>query len=164
MEKQDISKEGGGPVYESIHSPTAHNHSDEESVTTVSGSHAEHGVQPTEAPGHVNISRAEADFAELNREFSRSSHLSRTKSRQSRKGTATADVEKAAEDDAESQASFDLETVLRGNRDEEEAAGIKSKKIGVAFEDLTVSGIGGVKSTFKATFITSNTNHVFCNC
>jgi ATP-binding cassette subfamily G (WHITE) protein 2 (SNQ2) len=126
---------------------------DSESITTMSTSSGDPGVQGAQ-PTHphdagVNISRAEADFAALNREFSRTSHLSRTKSRQSRKG-ATTDIEKAVDKDTGSEEAFDLETVLRGNRDEEEQAGIKSKRIGVVFEDLTVSGVGGVKSEYYA--------------
>lgn len=122
---------------------------DSESITTISSSAGEKSAQPAEQHDDgVNISRAEAEFAALNREFSRTSHLSRTKSRQSRKGAAT-DVEKAVDEDTGSEEPFDLQTVLRGNRDEEERAGIKSKRIGVFFEDLTVSGIGGVKNYVK---------------
>jgi len=125
-----------------------HTRGDSESIATISSSTGEKNAQHS---GHVNISRAEAEFAALNREFSRTSHLSRTKSRQSRKG-ANADIEKAADEENASEEAFDLETVLRGNRDEEESAGIKSKRIGVVFEDLTVSGIGGVKSKYCAIF------------
>ncbi|KAF2448646.1 ABC transporter CDR4 [Karstenula rhodostoma CBS 690.94] len=129
---------------------------DSESITTISSSAGEKSARPAEQhDAGVNISRAEAEFAALNRAFSRTSHLSRTKSRQSRKG-ATADVEKAFDEETGSEEHFDLETVLRGNRDEEERAGIKSKRIGVVFEDLTVSGIGGVKNyakTFPDAFV-----------
>ncbi|KAJ4293655.1 ATP-binding cassette transporter snq2 [Kalmusia sp. IMI 367209] len=158
MEKPDVHednsslrKETEGPIYESIHSPTGHFHGDNDSATTISSSTGEKSAQATEKhDAGVNISRAEADFAELNREFSRSSHLSRTKSRQSRKSTTAADIEKAVDEESSSEDQFDLETVLRGNRDEEERAGIKSKKIGVVFEGLTtVSGIGGVKNYVK---------------
>ncbi|KAF2279999.1 uncharacterized protein EI97DRAFT_369894 [Westerdykella ornata] len=107
--------------------------------------------------GGVNISQAEADFAELNKQLSRASHLSRKSSRgQSRKDANEDDLEKAAQSDASSEEPFDLETVLRGNRDEEEAAGIKSKLVGVIWEGLTVSGIGGVKNyvkTFPDSFV-----------
>ncbi|KAK7188983.1 uncharacterized protein CC84DRAFT_1147497 [Paraphaeosphaeria sporulosa] len=121
---------------------------DSESATTISSSAGEKSAQPAEQHDTgVNISRAEAEFAALNREFSRTSQLSRTKSRQSRKGAT--DIEKAVDEETGSEEPFDLETVLRGNRDEEERAGIKSKRIGVVFEDLTVSGIGGVKNYVK---------------
>lgn len=130
---------------------------DSESITTVSSSAGDTSAHPSEEhDAGVNISRAEAEFAALNREFSRTSQLSRTKSRQSRKG-ATTDVEKAVDEETGSEEPFDLETVLRGNRDEEERAGIKSKRIGVVFEDLTVSGIGGVKSKFCRLLYSSST-------
>ena len=60
------------------------------------------------------------------------------------------DIEKGADGSSiSSDEAFDLEKTLRGNRDEEEAAGIKSKRIGVAWDGLTVSGIGGVKNYVK---------------
>lgn len=111
--------------------------------------------------GGVNVLRAEAEFAELSKELSRTSHksrrLSRVQSRQSRKDQVIADVEKdsAASSDT-SDEPFDLAKTLRGSRDEEEAAGIKSKRIGVVWDGLTVSGIGGVKNyakTFPDAFV-----------
>jgi ATP-binding cassette subfamily G (WHITE) protein 2 (SNQ2) len=97
--------------------------------------------------GGVDIQRAEAEFAELSKELSRASNasrrLSRVQSKQSRKGQAVADVEKdAVEGSVSSDEPFDLEATLRGGKDEEEAAGIKSKRIGVVWDGLTVSGIG----------------------
>jgi ATP-binding cassette subfamily G (WHITE) protein 2 (SNQ2) len=103
----------------------------------------------------VNVHRAEQDFAELSKELSRTSNierrLSRVQSRQSRKGQAVADIEKtgAASSDASSEEAFDLEKTLRGSREEEDAAGIKSKRIGVVWDNLTVSGVGGVKNYVK---------------
>jgi len=110
--------------------------------------------EPVATSTGVNVARAEAEFAELNKELSRTSNLerrlSRTQSRQSRKNQVAADVEKGRpESDISSDEPFDLEAVLRGNRDEEEAAGIKSKRIGVVWDGLTVSGIGGVKNYVK---------------
>jgi ATP-binding cassette subfamily G (WHITE) protein 2 (SNQ2) len=143
MEKTDMDKETGGPTFEAIHSPNRNVRRDSESTIGDTGLHT---TEKTGTHPHgVNISRAEASFAELNRELSRTSQLSRVQSRHSRKA---ADVEKAT-DEASSEEPFDLESVLRGNRDEEERAGIKSKRIGVVFEDLTVSGIGGVKNYVK---------------
>jgi ATP-binding cassette subfamily G (WHITE) protein 2 (SNQ2) len=109
----------------------------------------------TDAMGGVNVHRAEQEFAELSKELSRSSNierrLSRVQSRQSRKGQAVADIEKsgAASSDASSEEAFDLEKTLRGSREEEDAAGIKSKRIGVVWDNLTVSGVGGVKNYVK---------------
>jgi ATP-binding cassette subfamily G (WHITE) protein 2 (SNQ2) len=100
--------------------------------------------------GGVNVQKAQNDFAELSKELSRTSNLSRKISRDpSRKPEVISDIEKSPESDASSDNAFDLETVLRGNRDEEEAAGIKSKRIGVLWDGLTVSGIGGVKNYVK---------------
>lgn len=142
-----LREEPEGAVIEKEADPVR---ADSESTTTISTSGGEKSARPGDQhDAGVNISRAEAEFAALNREFSRTSQLSRTKSRQSRKG-ATTDIEKAVEEENGSEEPFDLETVLRGNRDEEEMAGIKSKRIGVVFEDLTVSGIGGVKSEYHA--------------
>ena len=148
-----LRKETDGVIYEPIHIA-----GDKGTNATRSSSIDEKRAQTaeTEVSGHgVNISRAEAEFAELNRELSKASHLSRVQSRQSRKVVVNTDVEKAFEDGA-SEEQFDLESVLRGNRDEEERAGIKSKKIGVMFEDLTVSGIGGVKSKSNQMLSISN--------
>lgn len=99
----------------------------------------------------VNVERAETEFAELSKELSRvsqqSRRLSQTQSRQ--KGDVVEDVEKAPESETSDEEPFDLETTLRGNRGLEEEAGIKSKRIGVVWENLTVSGIGGVKNYVK---------------
>jgi hypothetical protein len=73
--------------------------------------------------------------------------LSRTQSGQ--KGNVDGDVEKAPESETSDEELFDLETTLRGNKGLEEEAGIKSKRIGVVWENLTVSGIGGVKNYVK---------------
>ncbi|USW51713.1 Putative AAA+ ATPase domain, CDR ABC transporter, ABC-2 type transporter, ABC-transporter [Septoria linicola] len=104
----------------------------------------------------VNVQRARSDFAELQRELSRTSHisrskLSRTQSRRSEKHGAT-DLEKAVSpstsDDDE---QFDLEDTLRGNKRLEEDSGIKHKAIGVVWDGLTVKGMGGSK-IFVQTF------------
>ncbi|KAF0644810.1 hypothetical protein FPSE5266_09498 [Fusarium pseudograminearum] len=96
----------------------------------------------------VSVEQAEADFAELQREFTGVSRASRRKSRAS-----NADPEKnvAAEDEAEVESLFDLEAALRGGLDREKEAGIKSKHIGVYWDDLTVKGFGGM-SNFVPTF------------
>lgn len=104
----------------------------------------------------VDVHRAEQEFAELSKELSRVSQRSRRASH-SRRAVAGKDVEKAIPADraissgsSETEGEpFDLEKVLRGARDEEERSGIKSKKIGVLWENLTVSGIGGVKNYVK---------------
>lgn len=153
-------EDSDGVTYEAIHSDRAHRERDRDSISTVTSNdhHAqsekynEKGVVRTTSG--VDVQRAEAEFAELSKEFSRSSNierkLSRTQSRRSHKGQTITDVEKGHdESEVSSEEPFDLETVLRGNRDEEESAGIKSKHIGVVWDGLTVSGIGGVKNYVK---------------
>ena len=97
----------------------------------------------------VSVTRAEAEFAELSREFSNYSHqtrkLSRTASHRS-KG-ADVDIEKSPTESDES--IFNLEEVLRGARALDLETGIKSKQVGVLWEGLTVSGLGGVKNFVK---------------
>jgi len=113
-----------------------------------------HAAAAAPAPRGVDVARAEADFAELQRELSRSSH-------RAAKAGATVDVEKAgvgvspaaSEEEAE---PFHLETALRGSLDDEVAAGIKAKRIGVLWRGLEVRGVGGVRNyvkTFPRAFV-----------
>jgi ATP-binding cassette, subfamily G (WHITE), member 2, SNQ2 len=78
----------------------------------------------------VNVEQAEKDFAELSRELSAiSRRISRTQSKHS--AARTRDIEKAvSSSDENSEDAFDLETTLRGAREADDAAGIKSKYIG----------------------------------
>lgn len=100
----------------------------------------------------VDVVGAEKEFAELQRELSHvSKKLSRQQSRRSERQNGH-DVEKAISGGAsESAEPFDLEDTLRGNKQLEEEAGIKSKHIGVIWDSLTVKGIGGAK-IFVPTF------------
>ena len=108
----------------------------------------------------VSVERAEADFAELNRQFSGLSQTSRKLSKTASRATGLreTDVEKtaASSDDSDEAERFDLETTLRGAREEEQEYGIKAKRIGVVWDGLTVKGIGGVKNfvkTFPGAFV-----------
>ena len=77
----------------------------------------------------VDVEQAEKDFAELSREFTAISRLTRTQSRAS--GVRVKDVERAiSSSDEHSEDAFDLETTLRGAWEADNAAGIKSKYIG----------------------------------
>ncbi|KAK9856907.1 hypothetical protein MYU51_021335 [Penicillium brevicompactum] len=102
----------------------------------------------------VDVTAAEKEFSELNRQFSSISHqahrLSTQASRVSKNGATTHDIEKA-EGSTQSDDSWDLETTLRGDRVAAEEAGIKDKHIGVIWDNLSVRGMGGVK-TFIKTF------------
>ncbi|KAJ5406019.1 hypothetical protein N7465_007303 [Penicillium sp. CMV-2018d] len=100
----------------------------------------------------VDVTTAEKDFSELSKQFSSISHqaqrLSRQESRASKMGVTTKDIEKA-EGSTASDDSWDLETTLRGDRVASEEAGIKDKHIGVIWDNLTVRGMGGVKTYIK---------------
>jgi ATP-binding cassette subfamily G (WHITE) protein 2 (SNQ2) len=161
MNHSTVREETEGTTYEAIHPERNQIKHDDPSARTGSidndtarNSHQYNEKGFSDIVGGVNVHRAEQDFAELSKELSRTSNLSRrlsrVQSRQSRKGANT-DVEKSAapSSDASSEEAFDLEKTLRGSRDEEEAAGIKSKRIGVVWENLTVSGVGGVKNYVK---------------
>ncbi|KAH7157406.1 ABC-2 type transporter-domain-containing protein [Dactylonectria estremocensis] len=105
----------------------------------------------TARPGGVSIEQAEAEFAELQREFTGASKASRQKHRKSM------DPEKDGAVDVSDDASlFDLEAALRGNLDAEREAGIRSKHIGAYWDGLTVRGIGGMTNyvqTFPDAFV-----------
>lgn len=99
----------------------------------------------------VSVDRAEADFAELNREFSRLSQDNLTGQMKEH------DLEKHIISSSDSYLEpWDLEQTLRGRRDQDELNGIKPKRVGVIWDNLTVRGIGGVKNiveTFPDAFI-----------
>lgn len=101
--------------------------------------------------GGISIEQAEAEFAELQREFTGVSRASRQKTRKSM------DPEKDGAADGSDEASlFDLEAALRGNLDAEREAGIRSKHIGAYWDGLTVRGIGGMTNyvqTFPDAFV-----------
>ena len=100
------------------------------------------------AESGVDVEQAQRDFADLSKQFSaHSRRMSRTYSRVSMKNDQ--DVEKALSSEETSQDSWDLEDTLRGARKADQEAGIKSKYIGVVWDNLTVSGIGGVKNFVK---------------
>ncbi|KAG4438299.1 hypothetical protein IFR05_006234 [Cadophora sp. M221] len=109
----------------------------------------------------IDVKAAEAEFATLQRELSgisqTSRRLSRTQSRQSKKGASEKDVEQlASEDSTTDDEAFDLESTLRGNHSAEQESGLRPKHIGVIWDSLTVSGTGGVTNfvkTFPDAFI-----------
>ena len=98
----------------------------------------------------VDVEQAQRDFAELSKQMSvHSRRMSRTNSRASVPKRKTTDLEKAVSSEETSEDSWDLEDTLRGARQAEEDSGIKSKYIGVIWDNLTVRGIGGVKNFVK---------------
>lgn len=65
-------------------------------------------------------------------------------------GSNEKDIEKEPTSSTESEVdSWDLEQTPRGTKDEDIAAGIKSKRVGLIWEGLTVRGVGGVKNIVK---------------
>lgn len=121
-----------------------------------------HATTSISIEGGVDVRRAEADFAELKKELSHHSRTSRQAS-QHQEQRAEIDIEKgglaggtSVSPTTSEQEPFDLEATLRGNKNEDEKAGIKSKRIGVVWENLTVKGIGGTKNyvkTFPMAFV-----------
>lgn len=103
----------------------------------------------------VDVRRAEADFAELKRELSHHSRICRPTSRY-QGPKSEIDIEKGdlaggtrVSPTTSEEEPFDLEATLRGNKHEDEKAGIKSKRIGVLWQNLAVKGIGGTKNYIK---------------
>jgi ATP-binding cassette subfamily G (WHITE) protein 2 (SNQ2) len=113
----------------------------------------------TSPTGGVSVEGAEAEFAELQRELTGLSEKSRRSRRQSiySAHNKETNVEGAAVADSESEeVPFDLESILRGSKATDEESGIRSKRIGVIWEGLTVTGQGGVTNfvrTFPDAFI-----------
>lgn len=151
-------EETEGKTYEAIHPDRQHiKHDDDSSTYDETARNSDYVSEKgagEEVKGGIAVQRAEAEFAQLSKELSRTSQISRRMSRvqshHSQKNQAVTDVEKGGDGSSiSSEEQFDLEKTLRGNRDEEEAAGIKSKRIGVVWDGLTVSGIGGVKNYVK---------------
>ena len=117
------------------------------------------------AENRVSVGRAEAEFAEVSRQLTGISEKSKAISRRPSRGSILSrgsglkekDIEKQPTSSTESEAdSWDLEQTLRGTKDEDIAAGIKSKRVGVFWDGLTVRGIGGVRNivkTFPAAFV-----------
>ncbi|KAL1957037.1 hypothetical protein VTO42DRAFT_6414 [Malbranchea cinnamomea] len=97
----------------------------------------------------VDVQQAEEDFAELSKQLSVISQEAKRASRQISRGAngekSIADVETSSTEDE----PWDLEATLRGNRAAEFEAGIKPKRIGVLWENLTVRGMGGVKNIVR---------------
>lgn len=122
------------------------------------------GVSPrpsttsTSAQSRVSVGRAEAEFAELSRQLTGISEKSKNLSRKPSHGSVLSrgngvkdkDVEKDLTSSTESEEeSWDLEQTLRGTKEDDLAAGIKSKRVGLIWENLTVRGVGGAKNFVK---------------
>jgi ATP-binding cassette, subfamily G (WHITE), member 2, SNQ2 len=97
----------------------------------------------------VSVRRAEADFAELQRELSRLSRASRTEGHGHGGDAEKGVVVIGSPASEESVEQFNLEATLRGNLDSEREAGIRPKHIGVYWDGLTVKGMGGSTNYVK---------------
>lgn len=141
-----------GPIYGSTRPASFSSSPDEKSI--------ERGprYEPTRPAPHyrtetgVSVVRAEAEFAELSRELSGISQdskvLERSVSRRSRRSKSEKDVDVERVSTRESQ-RFDLESTLRGQREMDMEVGIRPKRIGVLWDKMTVSGLGGVRNYVK---------------
>ena len=139
------------------YSPVTESNQEKELEKSSNGHYSPIKALPKTGDQGVSVERAEAEFAELSKELSHYSHqsgtgIAKTQSRESKAGPH--DLEKAASAPREDE--FDLQATLRGTRDLECETGIKSKRVGVVWEDLTVRGVGGAKfivQTFPDSFV-----------
>lgn len=79
---------------------------------------------------HVDVSNAMADFSALRTVLSHKSHKT---------ADSNTDVEKAVVDE------FDLLVYLTNNRAQRTEQNFENKELGVVWDDLSVSGVGGVR-------------------
>lgn len=107
----------------------------------------------------MDISAAENEFHALEQTLTRISlaaSASRRASQVSHPHPPSADdIEKAitaAEAEGDSAGAFNLEQTLRGAETAERTAGIKPKRIGVLFDNLSVCGLGGAQKVYIPTF------------
>ena len=104
-------------------------------------------------PYHIDIRQAEEEFTRLQRQFTRHD----TTDDQAQPSTPLSehpkkDLEKASSDDPVPGELFDLREYLSSSNDANQAAGIKHKHVGVTWEDLQVTGIGGEDNKVRFPF------------
>jgi hypothetical protein len=97
----------------------------------------------------VDIRQAEAEFIQLQRQFTRHDYEDRSQSLTPQPEHLQKDLEKLSSDDVEAEERFDLREYLTSSNDASQAAGIKHKHVGVTWEDLEVTGIGGEDNKVK---------------
>jgi ATP-binding cassette, subfamily G (WHITE), member 2, SNQ2 len=91
-------------------------------------------TQAGEAGHQVNVKDAERAFEELRRQLSTASSLHRTR-------TGEKDPEKEGQDSDD----FDLSEYLNNSLEARDNAGFKRKVVGVTWDNLRVTGAGGMK-------------------
>ena len=92
---------------------------------------------------HVVVAQAEDDFGQVQQSLSTPKAAGRVAFRDS----SPIDLEKGHEEDRRE--AFDLREYLTSSNDANSAAGIKHKHVGVTWEDLEVSGIGGEENKVR---------------
>jgi hypothetical protein len=90
------------------------------------------------SPHGIDVVQAESDFHQLERSLAQYQHVSRTSFRKDHQK----DLEKA--EPPSSEQPFDLREYLSTSNDANQQAGIKHKHVGVTWEDLEVTGVGGI--------------------
>ncbi len=105
----------------------------------------------------INVEQAQKDYAELNRELSVSSqHIGHASKERTQESVEAPDLEKNSSSIRTHQGDWDLEKILRGARSLDQESGIKPKRVGVVWDNLAVTGVGGVKNyvrTFPDAFV-----------
>ena len=113
----------------------------------------------------VSVRRGKEEFAALERKFSNMSQRSQELQRSTTRGSsirgfvkpskvltnvsAMSEAEKAQRGQEDEKEEFDLAGVLHQGRDASDQAGIKHKKVGVAWDDLEVIGAGGMRINIR---------------
>jgi ATP-binding cassette subfamily G (WHITE) protein 2 (SNQ2) len=97
--------------------------------------------QDHDVQGHVGVARAKTDFSQVQRSLSTPEVTGKIPLRH------PIDLEKGP--DVDRQETFDLREYLTSSNDANSAAGIKHKHVGVTWEDLEVSGIGGEENKVR---------------
>jgi ATP-binding cassette subfamily G (WHITE) protein 2 (SNQ2) len=106
-----------------------------------------------ESRSRVDIRRAEAEFTRLQRQFTIHDDSGRAQSSTPQPKHLRKDLENAPSEDGDEE-PFDLREYLTSSNDASQAAGIKHKHVGVTWEDLQVTGIGGEDNKiFAPTFL-----------
>jgi hypothetical protein len=106
-------------------------------MTDTPGSNTSTLWQDHDIRGHVAVAQAETDFGRVQRSLNTPEVAGKVAPRHS----TSNDLEKGH--DVDRQETFDLREYLTSSNDANDAAGIKHKHVGVTWEDLEVSGIGG---------------------
>lgn len=101
----------------------------------------------------VDIRQAEAEFTQLQRTLSNPAYDDRAQPLKPEHPSE--DLEKASDDQLEAEERFDLREYLTSSNDANQAAGIKHKHVGVTWEDLEVTGIGGQNAKESFSFLLS---------